>query len=460
MNFLSLPFMILMVILILFVSLIKNKSLVKLAFIAASYYFYSGFGLTALIILILMSYFTYMSGRIIAREKRKKFGIEKQLLIATVTLQLLVLIFFKYFGILTMPVGMSFYMLQAISYLVDMYRGDIDENTELLDVLLFIAFFPQILSGPIMKAKEFLPQIKEHKGLRKEEDPKGGIDFERLSFGIQLFALGAFEKLVIADRLSVSVDSVYLAPKAYSGLSLLFASLGYTLQLFFDFAAYSNMAVGVGKLLGFDLTVNFNLPYLALNPSDFWRRWHISLSSWLKEYVYIPLGGSRKGKIRTYVNLILTMIVSGMWHGSTINFFVWGALHGIASAINRFFGELRKEGRFDLHLPDIVSRILTFLLVSFLWIPFRAKDLKDTLIIFSRIFTLKAGINYFYVYTWIFAALLLLIQALALIKNKGNNPIRVLPLNKFYGKLILALLIIASFMFAYFGNGAFIYSQF
>ncbi|MCR5106553.1 MAG: hypothetical protein K6B28_00160 [Lachnospiraceae bacterium] len=449
MNFLSLSFAVLMFILCILLYFIRSEKTVKYILLIAGYIFYSGFSLPALAVLIILSVFTWVSGYLISKKKSEKEK-SRMILVKSVVIQLLVLLFFKYVRGDLMPVGLSFYLLMAISYLVDMYRGDIKDDTGLIDAMIFIGFFPMVVSGPVMKAKEFLPQLSSRRPLTKE----------RLSYGIQLFALGAFEKLVIADRLSVAVNSVYKAPLAYSGGSLFFTSLAYTLQLFFDFSGYSNMAVATASILGFELTKNFDLPYIAKNPSDFWRRWHISLSSWLKEYVYIPLGGNRLGKGRTYLNLFLTMIVSGLWHGSTLNFFLWGALHGVGSVVHRFFVQTKKEGKHNISIPPFLSGILNFFFVSFLWIPFRAENLSDSWIIFKRIITLKPGVRYYYVYTWIFLLLLLVVEGYALLKNNGRDPFKPLSLEKMSGKVIFSIFLILTAVFAYFGSGAFIYAGF
>ena len=275
-----------------------------------------------------------------------------------------------------------------------------------------------------------------------------------------MFALGAFMKLVIADRLAISVDSVYSAPLAYSGPSLFLTSIAYSMQIFFDFAAYSYMATAAACLVGIDLDKNFNLPYLSMNPSEFWRRWHISLSTWLRDYVYIPLGGSRSGEPRTYLNIMVVMLVSGFWHGSTINFIIWGALHGLAQIIYRLVSTGAISGRISGSASRIPAMILTFLYVNFLWVFFRAPDLNDALTILTRIFTFSKGIRYYYVYTFIFAGILLLIQCCAGRFSHRNDPFKPLPLNSFHGKFLFCLLCLLILMFAYFGNGAFIYSAF
>lgn len=453
MSFLSLSFIILITVLLILLQFVHHKTAERILLLAASYLFYACFDLRMLAVLIGLSMFTWISARLTDRQIRAGNKMTaRSICLLCIAIQVGILMFFKFSHLLPMPVGLSFYMLQAISFLADNYRGQLNGCPPFLDSLLYIGFFPQIVSGPIVKAKDFIPQLSDRKSLTAE----------RLSYGIQLFALGAFMKLVMADRLAVSVDSVYSAPVAYSGLSLFFASVGYSLQLLFDFAGYSNMAIAVAWLLGYDLGKNFNLPYLASNPSDFWRRWHISLSSWLRDYVYIPLGGSRKGKIRTYVNIFLTMLVSGLWHGSTINFLIWGALHGIWQVVHRMLKDLKtsSEGSRKAGSISVIYIILNFLLVNFLWIPFRAATFSDARTIVYRILTLKPGISYYYVYTFIFGGILIVAQIAASRFNHGDDPWKPLPLDRLYGKIIFCCFVIAIAMFAYFGNGAFIYSQF
>lgn len=452
MSFLSVQFLILITVLLIALRFIHNRTAERIILLTASYLFYACFDLKMLAVLVCLSVFTWLGGYIMNKARMAgNIKASKSICLSCIAVQTAVLVFFKFSGLLPMPVGLSFYMLQAISFLADNYRGELKNFPSLTDSLVYIGFFPQIVSGPIVKAKDFIPQLDNRKVLTKE----------RLSYGIQLFALGAFLKLVMADRLAVSVDSVYSAPLAYSGLSLFFASVGYSLQLLFDFAGYSNMAIGIAWLLGYDLGKNFNLPYLASDPSDFWRRWHISLSTWLRDYVYIPLGGSRRGRLRTYINIFLTMLISGLWHGSTVNFLIWGAFHGLWQVIHR---TVKNYGHSSLILPlrlkRCISIILTFLAVNFLWIPFRAATLSDTWTIFSRIVTLKPGISYYYIYTFIFGGILIAVSCIAALRNNGNDPLKPLPLDRMYGRVIFCCLIIAIAMFAYFGNGAFIYAKF
>ena len=416
---------------------------------AAGLIFYSFFGLFPLLILIAASLLTYIGGLCVFTLRQK--GQDKQMrrvCAAFILFEITVLCFFKYSGAVTLPVGMSFYMLMAIGFMADCARGEFDKMPSAIEVLVYISFFPTIISGPVLKAKDFIPHLSMPHRLTRQ----------RLYSFLTMFFAGAASKLVMADRLSAAVDKVYATPLVFSGMTLFVTSITYTLQLFFDFAGYSYMAIAVATLLGFDLSPNFNLPYMATNPSEFWRRWHISLSEWLRDYVYIPLGGSRKGTVRTYINIFLVMIVSGLWHGSTVNFLIWGALHGLGQVIHRAFAKVFPKK--DTRAYRILSMIMNFLFVNFLWIPFRAETPSDAWTIFSRIITLRQGASYYYTYTFIFGGILLIIQYAAAKYNSGNDPVRPLPLDKLYAKIILCTLVILTAMFAYFGNGAFIYSQF
>ena len=219
---------------------------------------------------------------------------------------------------IVLPVGISFFTFQAISYIVDVYRGEVRPRSGPVDVLLYISLFPQLVAGPIVRAADFLPQLERRAKLTK---------FAVVS-GLSLCAIGLFKKMVVANYLAVDiVDPVFLNPGSYSSLMLLFGVYGYAVQIYCDFSGYSDIAIGTASLLGFQFKQNFNQPYRALNLQDFWRRWHISLSQWLRDYLYIPLGGSRSGTWRTYRNLFLTMFLGGLWHGAAWNFIIWGSLH-------------------------------------------------------------------------------------------------------------------------------------
>jgi len=437
MSFISIKFFVFIIIFLLCYKLTEKRyNIQKALMIVGSYIFYCMFNPLYALLLIVVSILSWLSSHFLYSCK------SKIILVAGIAGNVLLLSAFKYIGELSvfMPIGLSFYIFEAISIVIDSYNGKLDEDPSLSDTLLYLSFFPIIISGPIMKAHEFLPQIKR----------KHSISLQAFEIGIQRFALGAFEKVVIADRLSIAVDAVYSSPSAYSGISLLWNSLTYTLQLFFDFAGYSNMAIGIATIIGFNIKENFNLPYIASSPSDFWKRWHISLSSWITEYVYIPLGGNRKGTLRTCSNIMIAMIISGIWHGSTLNFLVWGIGHGLLQIIEK----LAKE---KFSFANYISFPLTFLAMNFLWIPFRTDNLSMTLLVLKRIISNASGLTYIYSYTLIFGLILFFVEAYALLKNNGNNPILPMNLRTFKGKFAFITLVLLTLMLAYFGNGAFIY---
>ncbi|MCP4094329.1 MAG: MBOAT family protein [Planctomycetes bacterium] len=270
-----------------------------------------------------------------------------------------------------LPVGISFYTFQTLSYTIDVYRRRIPTERNLLNFATFVAFFPQLVAGPIERAARLLPQIREPRFLT----------YRNLSSGSFLIVWGLFEKIVIADNAGRVANGLFAADQP-SGLDVVIGVYAFAIQIYGDFSGYTNIARGVARCLGFDLMRNFNLPYFAVNPSDFWRRWHISLSTWLRDYLYIPLGGNRKGRVRNYINLMITMVLGGLWHGAAMHFVVWGFFHGLLLSIHRFFEPLLK--RFDMKLPRLpmgfgkVIRIGLFFQVTCLgWLIFRVRDLPQ-----------------------------------------------------------------------------------
>ena len=326
-------------------------------------------------------------------EKHKDLGRKRKLLIVCGTLlAVLPLLIFKYYnfvsesisGLLNLneisglnwaiPLGISFFTFQAVGYLFDVYYQRIPAERNWWDYMLFVSFFPQILSGPISKASSLLPQIKANRQ----------FDYSKAVQGLKWMLWGMFLKVVMADRLGLYVDQVFENYMFNSGSSCLLASIFYSFQIYGDFAGYSLMAMGVGRLMGFDLVNNFNRAYLAVSITDFWRRWHISLSIWLRDYVYIPLGGSRCSKIRNYWNIFITFLVSGIWHGANWTFVVWGILHGFLQIIEKILGLHRTQTR---SFSRIVRIFITFLLVNFAWIIFRMPAIGDAWNVIVKIFT-------------------------------------------------------------------------
>lgn len=271
-----------------------------------------------------------------------------------------------------LPVGISFFTFQSLSYTIDIYRNKLKPANHILDYAFFVSFFPQLVAGPIVRASEFLPQLSKPTWVTQEM-------FGR---GIFLITTGLFKKAIISNYISANfVDRIFDAPALYTGLENLVGIYGYALQIYCDFSGYSDMAIGLALLLGFHFNQNFNAPYKATNISDFWRRWHISLSTWLRDYLYISLGGNRHGKIRTYANLMITMLLGGLWHGASFRFILWGGLHGAMLALHKFVSELKiasgitRTPLFNT-LSSVSGGILTFHFVCFCWVFFRAPSME------------------------------------------------------------------------------------
>lgn len=263
-----------------------------------------------------------------------------------------------------LPAGISFYTFKTMSYVIDVYRGEIRPRESWLDYAMFVTFFPELIAGPIVRASVFLPQLTRPIGPTRE----------RLAVGLSLFLCGASKK-VLADHLGIQVSPVFADPLAFHSSTAWAALLGYSLQIYLDFSGYSDMAVGCARTLGYELPENFRMPYLAENVSEFWRRWHITLSTWLRDYLYLPLGGNRRGPLRTYGNLLATMLLGGLWHGASWNFVLWGALHGGALALHR---ALKSAASGRALLPRGPAIAVTFLFCSLCWIPFRCPSFAGT----------------------------------------------------------------------------------
>ena len=279
-----------------------------------------------------------------------------------------------------LPVGISFFTFQSMSYTIDVYRGDLKPLPHLLDYAFYVSFFPQLVAGPIVRAADFAPQIRRPLVITNDM-------FAR---GVFFILIGLFKKAVISDYISLNfVDRIFDNPTLYSGLENLLGIYGYALQIYCDFSGYSDMAIGIALLLGFHFPINFNAPYRSVSITDFWRRWHISLSTWIRDYIYISLGGNRKGKLRQYANLVITMLLGGLWHGASLNFVAWGGAHGIALAVHKFFSqEVLHHGRgFQPHgLRKWIAIVLTFHFVCFTWIFFRQKTFMAGWMMLRQIF--------------------------------------------------------------------------
>ena len=291
---------------------------------------------------------------------------------------------------LVLPIGISFYTFSASAYLFDVYRGKISAERNFIDFAAFLSFFPSILSGPINRAQSILPQIRESRD----------FDYLRFKKGLLRFAVGAAKKLVLADTLAIYINAVYSDVSAYSGAGLALAAIMYSLQIYFDFAGYTDMALGAAKILGYELEENFKAPYLVRNVKEFWKKWHISLTSWFRDYLYFPLGGSRVSKARTCFNVMVVFAVSGLWHGAAMNFVVWGLLNGLYQVIGQLLSPARHKLHKALHINEdsrllaLVQCAFTFVLITIAWIFFRAASLGEAVyIIHEIVLTAVSGVN-------------------------------------------------------------------
>ena len=290
---------------------------------------------------------------------------------------------FLQFQNIFLPVGISFFVFQSMSYTIDIYRGQLKPLSNWLDYLFYLSFFPQLVAGPIVRARDFIPQIRQNPVV---------VTREMFGTGVFLILTGLFKKAIISDYISLNfVDRVFDDPLLYSGFENLMGVYGYALQIYCDFSGYSDMAIGLALLLGFRFPVNFDSPYQSATITEFWRRWHISLSSWLKDYLYISLGGNRKGRARTYANLMLTMLLGGLWHGAAVRFILWGALHGAALAVHKalmhaFPSVFKASGEQMRPWRRVLGVLVTFHVVCLGWILFRAPDMQTGERILSQIF--------------------------------------------------------------------------
>ena len=283
---------------------------------------------------------------------------------------------------LILPIGISFYTFQTISYTVDIFRGKLSPCKSLAEFALFVAFFPQLVAGPILRASQFLPQLREKLGNSSSGSRLKQIIVQNrnLKFGITLMTLGFLKKLFFADNIAPLVDEIFVSPIGLESFTIILGAIGFGIQIYCDFSGYTDIAIGAATILGFKIPINFNKPYFATSPSDFWRRWHISLSSWLRDYLYIPLGGNKKSAGRTYVNIMIVMFLGGLWHGASWNFVVWGLLHGTYLAVHKMiltaFPKLKNITFFKTKLGKIFSIFVTQYFIFLTWITFRVGDFE------------------------------------------------------------------------------------
>ena len=374
----------------------------KYMLLIASYYFYMGWNAKYALLLLLSTAVTFVAGLGVDHFKDNPSK-KKLVLTGSLIFNLGILAFFKYFGFIILninkvlgsfggeitnpfsrvllPVGISFYIFQALGYSIDVYRGDLDAEKDFFKYALFVSFFPQLVAGPIERSKNLLNQF----------DEVHTFDYRRMCDGLLQMLYGYFLKLVVADRLSVFVDAVYNSA-GLNGIFYLLASVLFAFQIYCDFAGYSTIAIGASRVMGFRLMENFNAPYLSQSVSELWRRWHISLSTWFRDYLYIPLGGNRKGKLRKWINLIIVFGVSGLWHGAAYTYVAWGLLNGIFQIFGEILAPIKKKADTICvgplkYVHQILRTVATFILVDFTWIFFRATSMGHAFGVIREIVT-------------------------------------------------------------------------
>ncbi|MCR5590984.1 MAG: MBOAT family protein [Lachnospiraceae bacterium] len=362
--------------------------------LAASYWFYMSWNPAYVVLILFATAVSFASGIVMERSSSAK--VRKTAMAAACIACLGVLFFFKYFNFVSrsaadalsafgipvepfllnvlLPVGISFYTFQTLSYVIDVYNGKCGAEHHFGKYAAFVSFFPQLVAGPIERTGNLLPQIKE----------EHRFDYSLASYGLKQMAWGYFKKIVIADSISVYIGKVFERPHDFAGFSLVLAAVLFTVQIYCDFSGYSDIAIGTAKLMGIKLMTNFNCPYFSQSIREFWSRWHISLSTWFRDYVYIPLGGNRKGKLRTSINLMITFLVSGLWHGADWSFVFWGGLHGLAQIIeNRLIPSDKRESKGFVRLLRIAA---VFVFSTFAWVFFASHSIADAFYIIAHMF--------------------------------------------------------------------------
>lgn len=484
MLFNSVEFFIFLIVVVVIYSILPKKYRLYFLLIA-SYYFYASWNVDYLIIILITTLTSFWAGYSIGKAKNK--NVKKIYLISVLVINLGILFVFKYFnffnGVIAdlyslfdfnyggyvlkvlLPVGISFYTFQALSYVIDVYRKRTDIERNYFRFSLYVSFFPQLVAGPIERSYHLLPQLNKFDSLR----------YENVSDGFKLILWGLFTKVVIADRLALVVNTVYSDVYSYSGLSYIIATLFFTYQIYLDFAGYSNIAIGVAKLFNIDLMENFRRPYFSKTITGFWSRWHISLSTWFKDYLYIPLGGNRVSRTRWIFNIMVVFVVSGFWHGANYTFLIWGAIHGIMLIIEKLvYGKRLKSIVPGIRFSNIWKWLITYSVVVLSWVFFRANSFHDAIHVLSHMFdfrlsdfttiaqsggTMKLlGVPTYDFLLGIFFIVLLIIINFAIRKKGLLKTVRIIP--AFPRWCIYIITTITILWFGKFGLNEFIYFQF
>ena len=439
----------------------------NLLLLIASYYFYMNWQPAYALLLLTSTFVTYIAALGIGcfEDRRKK----KICLVSSLVLNLAILFLFKYYNFLSsnismgleacglkidipelgfiLPVGISFYTFQALGYSIDVYRGTTKVERDFATYALFVSFFPQLVAGPIERSNNLLPQFKQ----------QHRFDYEAVMSGVKLMAWGYFMKLALADRCGIYVDAIFNNVDKHNGGSYLVASLLFPFQIYGDFAGYSLIAIGVARVMGFRLMENFRRPYFATSVGEFWHRWHISLSTWFKDYVYIPLGGNRVGRLRNYFNLLVTFVISGIWHGANWTFFLWGTLHGVLLCIEKALGIGKQK---FTGINKVFHWAVTFVLVCFAWILFRANSLSDAMMVIKGIFT-NLGVPKPEYANFIAIGMAMTILLIKEFADEYQWPVRVADSKSWIVRHVYLVMMIAYIiLFGVLGGDQFIYFQF
>lgn len=500
MQFNSIDFMIFFPI-VLVVYFIIPKKIRKFWLLISSYYFYMSWNAQYALLIGTSTAITYISAILISKFSKEnvKQGVLKQklVIILCILINLGILVVFKYGNFiiescnsileilhitiiqrkfdLILPVGISFYTFQALGYIIDVYRGEVEVEKNFTRYALFVSFFPQLVAGPIERSRDLLTQMKNIENIKL-------WNARRITSGAILMVWGFFMKMVIADRVSLLVDTVFDNYRMHGSTELILAAIGFTLQIYCDFGSYSIIAIGVAKVMGFELMENFNTPYFAKNIRDFWGRWHISLSTWFKDYLYFPLGGSRKGKIRKAVNIMIIFITSGLWHGANWSFVIWGGIHGLYQVTADVTRDLRTAVSEKLKIKTncmswkLLQTLSTFCLVAFAWIFFRADTITDALRFIKRMIVkptpwllfnggiYSLGLDRVEMNILVFSVVLLLLVDIIKYVKKKTLDVFLFEQNIWFEWLVVIVLIIMIFVFGKYGSTfdaqQFIYFQF
>jgi len=467
MIFTSLTFLAFFLALLGLMLLVRGTTQREYLLLFASYVFYGAWNPVFILLIVVSSLWGWYLGLLM--HKTDSQLLRRRYTALSLFLSLFMLGYFKYanffvenlayiFGIrwehadIVLPVGISFFTFQTMSYTIDLYRQRIPVCMHLHKFMLFVAFFPQLVAGPIVRASEFLPQLERRISLRWNDMAIGG----------QIFLGGAIQKVLVADNISVFVDRVFADPGLYSSSTLWLAVASYGIQIFCDFSGYSLMAIGVARILGYKLPKNFDMPYVATSITEFWRRWHMTLSFWLRDYLYIPLGGNRMGTGRTYLNLIITMLLGGLWHGASWNFVIWGGMHGLALAVHKLWSVYTAgwDNIKQLLLYRLLSWVLTMLVVGMLWVPFRSVDFQTTVLFFGGLLPDGEGIAWMHPMVITILSVVIFWHALYLVRSTvlyafpSERPYNAVPAFVIGGFIMLIV------FFAPINTSPFIYFQF